>query len=207
MDWRLVARLCTKDRDAELVSWLESHEPPLDLDLHDEVGQTVLHWAARCLCAESVHWLLLRGADPNARTFKGNTPLHSAAARKDGAPVMRMLLVAGARPNIRNNEHLTPLSRALHFENTLCTYTLVCVGALVPLAIEHDPAASETVGKHAWIKPLADGMQVALVFVGIRRFRRSMLDCQDRFIVRELVVAIRAALLDTVRLPEWLSHK
>lgn len=58
-----------------------------------------------------VRMLLERGADPNARSGSGATPLHTAAFTGN-VPVVRMLLTAGADPEIRDDAGKTPLDVA-----------------------------------------------------------------------------------------------
>ena len=51
------------------------------------------------------------GANPNARTIIGTTPLHRAA-RWETAEVVTAMLDAGADPNVRNDDGFTPLHHA-----------------------------------------------------------------------------------------------
>ncbi len=55
--------------------------------------------------------LLQRGANPNARTDKGWTPLIKAVWR-DSAPVVRLLLEGGADPRHRDRRGKTALDYA-----------------------------------------------------------------------------------------------
>ena len=52
--------------------------------------------------------LLAQGADPNARNFLGETPLHQTGYF-NGATVAKMLLAHGADPNARDSGGGTPL--------------------------------------------------------------------------------------------------
>lgn len=82
-------------------------------DRVDSEGRTALHVAAEnAKKADSVRWLLYRGADPNAmyavegrliplRQKYGITPLHLAVERTDAADVVSALLAGDADPEIR----------------------------------------------------------------------------------------------------------
>jgi ankyrin repeat protein len=66
-----------------------------------------LHLLAKRGDDQAVHWLLERGADPNARWSHWDaevTPLHLAAAQGH-LEVVRLLLDAGADPSIRDSKH------------------------------------------------------------------------------------------------------
>ena len=60
---------------------------------------------------EIVHALLDAGADPNARSASGGTPLHTAAFTGN-VSVMRMLLAAGGDPTVADKKGQTPLDIA-----------------------------------------------------------------------------------------------
>jgi ankyrin repeat protein len=80
-------------------------------------GSTALHWAIHWDDADTVDLLLKAGADPQAKTRLGMTPLFMAA--ESGSPVLvSRLLTAGADPNmpaLSNGE--TPLMAAARSGN------------------------------------------------------------------------------------------
>ena len=75
----------------------------------NEEGWSVLHWAILQNDLKIVTALLRAGADLNARTKHGGTPLHTAASAWDNPTVVRELLKAGADVNARNEDGATPL--------------------------------------------------------------------------------------------------
>jgi ankyrin repeat protein len=78
-------------------------------------GFTPLHSAvatdAGAATAEIVRLLLEAGADPNAKSREGGTPLHSAAFTGD-LEIAELLLAYGADPNATDPKGLTPLDIA-----------------------------------------------------------------------------------------------
>ena len=75
---------------------------PLHSAVADDTGQ-----AAK----EIVRMLLAAGADPNARSASGGTPLHTAAFTGD-VVMVRLLVAAGADPSIEDEKGRTPLDLA-----------------------------------------------------------------------------------------------
>lgn len=84
-------------------------------------GFTPLHSAvaddAGTVTKDVVRMLLDRGADPNAQSASGGTPLHTAAFTGDLA-VIQMLLAAGGSSHIKNEKGLTPLDIARDRSNS-----------------------------------------------------------------------------------------
>jgi ankyrin repeat protein len=80
---------------------------------------TALHWAISDLMKAKL--LLLHGADVDAKTVDGRTPLHAAAMLPMGGRVVRLLLEVGADVDARNLTGNTPLfgAAAAGVENTL----------------------------------------------------------------------------------------
>ena len=60
-------------------------------------GASRLHRAAATETEHQVRDLINRGADPNLRNWRGETPLHRAAIRNPDLDVHRALIDAGAR--------------------------------------------------------------------------------------------------------------
>jgi ankyrin repeat protein len=78
-------------------------------------GFTALHSAIAddegLVTKDIVRMLLDAGADPNARSASGGTPLHTAAFTGN-IPVIDMLLAAGASPDAADDKGKTPLDVA-----------------------------------------------------------------------------------------------
>lgn len=84
-------------------------EAGADLNAFDPVfGVTPLAWATMHRQASAVEYLLLRGADVNARNRDGTTPLHGAAF-VGASELATELVAAGADINAQNLEGATPL--------------------------------------------------------------------------------------------------
>lgn len=76
-----------------------------------------LHYAASSGNAEMVKFLIQKGADVNARTLRGMTPLYMAARDAD-ATTVKELLAAGARKDFCNNDERGPYDIAKERRNT-----------------------------------------------------------------------------------------
>lgn len=80
-----------------------------DVNFMDDVGQTLLNWAAAFGTLEMVEYLLEHGADVN-RGLKSSS-LHYAACF--GRPnIVKLLLQYGADPDLRDEDGHTPLEKA-----------------------------------------------------------------------------------------------
>ena len=78
-----------------------------DVHAANDRRATALHWAISD--PAKVRLLLLKGANVNARTVDGRTPLHLAATLPAGAPIVEMLIEAGADLHARSIVGATPL--------------------------------------------------------------------------------------------------
>ncbi len=103
---QLIDCIRSKDTDA-LVEAVEGGS--VEVNFMDDVGQTLLNWAAAFGTHEMVEFLCQRGADVN----KGqrSSSLHYAACF--GRPqIARVLLRYGANPDLRDEDGKTPLDKA-----------------------------------------------------------------------------------------------
>jgi ankyrin repeat protein/mono/diheme cytochrome c family protein len=78
-----------------------------DVNAANDRRATALHWAITD--PAKVRLLLLKGANVNAKTVDGRTPLHLAATLPTGTPIVEMLLEAGADLHARSIVGATPL--------------------------------------------------------------------------------------------------
>jgi ankyrin repeat protein len=94
---------------------VEIMEALLDAGAEVQAGNrrkaTALHWAISD--PAKVKLLLMIGADVNAKTVDGRTPLHAASALPTGAAVVRLLLEVGADVDSRTIVGNTPLFGAV----------------------------------------------------------------------------------------------
>ena len=90
-----------------------------------------LHYAASgSKHLDNVNVLIDAGADPNARSNDGWTPLHRAARSNENADVFKVLLKAGADPNAKKDNNWTPLHlAATNIENPDIVRMLIDAGA------------------------------------------------------------------------------
>lgn len=70
--------------------------PKTDIDEHDRLGQTPLHWAVRCGNLAVAEELIVLGADPSARDHQGRNPLHYSLVRGLDPSIFDLLVRHGA---------------------------------------------------------------------------------------------------------------
>ena len=92
-------------------------------------GASRLHRAAATQSPHQIGDLLERGADPNVRNWRGETPLHRAAIRNPDLEVSRALIDAGADVNAHDQRGATPLHRAAVAASPARTDLLIQAGA------------------------------------------------------------------------------
>ena len=108
---QLIDCIRSKDTDA-LIESIDSGAS--SIDYMDDVGQTLLNWAAAFGTQEMVEFLCQKGADVN----KGqrSSSLHYAACF--GRPqIAQVLLRFGANPDLRDEDGKTPLDKAREGNN------------------------------------------------------------------------------------------
>ena len=85
---------------------LDDSPHPVRLDLKNNAGHTMLHYACSLGFHRFVAALIARGANPNSRDKGGYTPLHQAAIN-DHPEIVRRLMLVRADPTIRTLSGLT----------------------------------------------------------------------------------------------------
>jgi ankyrin repeat protein len=110
------------------------------IDMLDEPGQTIintkdpttgegaLHIVIRRGDDTYLRYLLQRGADPNLRDGRGNTPL-LLAVQAGQVGSIDALIASGANPNLANSSGETPLIRAVQRRDIAMVRTLLAAKA------------------------------------------------------------------------------
>jgi|GEM_PF-4248613 len=86
----------------------------IDINIADQEQQlTALHWAVIKGHKEAIHFLLLHGANPNAKDKTGCTPLHWAVRTNAPPEIVSLLIDKGASLTIQNNDDHTAYDLSL----------------------------------------------------------------------------------------------
>lgn len=91
-------------------------------------GETALHIVARRGDIPYANTLLQKGADPNLKDFKGNTPM-MLAVEAGQTSMVNLLSLGRANPNIGNTSGETPLIRAVQRRDAEMVRELLKAGA------------------------------------------------------------------------------
>ncbi|MFL6257381.1 MAG: ankyrin repeat domain-containing protein [Pyrinomonadaceae bacterium] len=102
--------VAVKLRDPLVALLLLDKGADVNLRPKSEHGAAALHVAARNGDLEMLNLLLSRGAEPDVRDARGNTPLMTGA---EYTPVIEALVAKGADVNARNEAGVTPLRSAV----------------------------------------------------------------------------------------------
>lgn len=94
------------------VFWLDTQCSRGNTPLHLAVGKGYIDFSRdgeplTISNYELTQEMLKRGANPNIRNFKGDSPLHLACARRD-VSMISLLLSHGADANMKNNDGMVP---------------------------------------------------------------------------------------------------
>ena len=107
---RLHRQLIELIRNKDTESLIESLETnTIDINFMDDVGQTLLNWAAAFGTAEMVEYLCTKGADVNRGQRSSSLHYASCFGRPE---VVKILLRYGANPDLRDEEGKIALDKA-----------------------------------------------------------------------------------------------
>lgn len=91
-------------------------------------GETALHIVAKRGDGTYTRFLLQKGANPNLRDGRGNTPLMTAVSAS-AQQVVELLIAGKANVNLGNQAGETPLIRAVQLRDIQMIRTLITAGA------------------------------------------------------------------------------
>ena len=94
-------------------------------------GTTRLHHASNSGNTNEARKLISEGADVNAKTEYGGTPLHFVSECCGNAEIAKLLIEAGADVNARDHFEYTPLNRATSFRKVEIVKVFIEAGAYV----------------------------------------------------------------------------
>jgi len=133
-------------------------------------GETALHIVAKRGDVTYTAFLLKKGANPNLRDNKGNTPLLIATTLGQ-EDIVHLLILGQANVNLANDQGETPLIRAVQLRNLALVRELLTAGAnpdqvdtLAGLSARdyaHQDARSPLIAKLIDDAPKRDNRQVA----------------------------------------------
>lgn len=129
-----------KKKDGEEVEKVLGATPNLVNTRDVTTGETALHFVTQRRDLTWLNFLLYKGANPNARTDKGVTPL-AIAVSLDWVEGAGLLLGNGARPNDPDSNGETPLIAAVHQRDVELVKLLISKGA--------DPLRADNSGRNA----------------------------------------------------------
>ena len=117
-------------------------------------GESALHIVVHRGDAPYVNFLLAKGADANARDFKGSTPL-LIAVNSGNEQFIKVLTDANANPNLANSSGETPLILAVHRRDMVMVRDLLAAGADPDQA---DVIAGKSARDYATLDPRASAI-------------------------------------------------
>jgi ankyrin repeat protein len=122
-----------------------------DINIRDEEGMTLLHYAITENTVEMVRYLLKKGADPTIRNNEGNNSFHLAVLFLTDTDVLDLMLGNENKIEIdeRNKKGKTALHMAVMDSNTAAAKFLLSNGANPNVADEHGVTPLHVAAKYA----------------------------------------------------------
>jgi len=160
---------------------------PASIVSRDSNGDTPLHHAARRNLAETLDFLLSKGAALDAQNSAGESPLH-VAAMADSAEAARRLMAIGAPAAARNSMGDTALHSAVLWGARKTLPVLVAAGA----DLNARNSAGETPLHKAMVKKDRESLKYLLE-------RGADVDAQDNRGLSPLAAAVRSGALDIAK--------
>jgi ankyrin repeat protein len=162
-------------------------------------GYTALHWAARNMHDKCVKYCIEMGANVNARTNSGNTPLHHASWQGQ-VDIVRVLLDAGAFVDVTDvKDQRTPLYFVIRDNHVEAAQLLIDRGGRVSNVRldKYLPSIPDWVT--TFIESRSKCRCASITIIGIHRYHRTiMTGNNDINVLRLIAKHIWSARMDDV---------
>ena len=128
----------------------------------NKYGSTPLHWAGKNENLDIIAALIQAGADINAKSDSGFTPLHWAAYNNKNPDIIAALIQAGADIHAKTDFGFTPLHRAAEYnENPDIIAALIVLGADTQATNISGETAGDAASRKERLSTYQDGVKKA----------------------------------------------